>query len=71
MKKKELTSKQLSSVRCPTCGVAAGKGCVLLSGAPRREPHIDRKLSAAETIKKKRIPPGPGRRFSIRAKIDA
>jgi len=62
MKKKELTPKQLSSVPCPTCGVAAGKRCVLLSGTPRREPHVDRKLSAAEAIKTKRIPPSPGRR---------
>ncbi len=62
MKKKELTPKQLSSVPCPTCGVAAGKRCVLLSGTPRIEPHTDRKLSAAEAIKTERIPRGPGRR---------
>jgi CRP/FNR family transcriptional regulator, cyclic AMP receptor protein len=50
MKKKELTTKQMSSVRCPTCGVAAGQRCVLHSGAPRSEPHVDRKLSAIEAI---------------------
>jgi hypothetical protein len=54
MKKRKLTSKQLSSVPCPTCGVATGKRCVLLSGTPRTEPHTDRKLSAAEAIKTKR-----------------
>jgi hypothetical protein len=62
MKKKELTPKQVSSVPCPTCGVAAGKHCVLHSGGPRTEPHVDRKLFAAEAIESKRIPRGPGRR---------
>jgi hypothetical protein len=54
MKKKGLTSKQLSSVPCPTCGAAAGKRCVLQSGGPRREPHRDRKFSASEAIETKR-----------------
>ena len=54
MKKKELTPKQLSSVPCPTCGVAAGERCVLHSGAPRSEPHVDRKFAAAEAAEKKR-----------------
>ena len=62
MKKKDLTAKQLSSVPCPTCGVAPGERCVLHSGALRSEPHVDRKLSAAEAIETKRIPRGPGRR---------
>jgi hypothetical protein len=31
MKKSELTPKQSSSVPCPTCGVAAGKRCVLIN----------------------------------------
>ena len=53
MKKMELTPKQLSSVPCPTCGVAAGKRCVLLSGAPRSEPHVDRKFAATEAIERK------------------
>jgi hypothetical protein len=53
MKKKELTPKQLSSVPCPTCGVAAGRRCVLHSGAPRSEPQIDRKFAATEAIEKK------------------
>jgi hypothetical protein len=62
MKKKDLTAKQLSSVSCPTCGVAAGKRCVLHSGTLRSEPHVDRKFSAAETIERKKFPRGPGRR---------
>jgi hypothetical protein len=53
VKKKELTPKQLSSVSCPTCGVATGKRCVLLSGAPRSNPHVDRRLAAAEAIGRK------------------
>ena len=60
MKIKELTRRQLSSVSCPTCGVAAGESCVLHSGGPRSEPHVDRKLSAAEAVKTKRIPRGAG-----------
>ncbi len=54
MKKKELTPKQLSSVPCPTCGVAAGERCVLHSGAPRSEPHVDRKFSAVEATERQK-----------------
>jgi predicted RNA-binding Zn-ribbon protein involved in translation (DUF1610 family) len=50
MKISELTSKQLISISCPTCGVAAGKKCVLYSGALRSGPHVDRKLLAAEAV---------------------
>ena len=57
MRVSDLTAKQLISVPCPTCGVAPGKRCVLHSGAPRSEPHVDRKFSAAEAIETKRIPP--------------
>jgi len=56
MRMTDLTTKQLSSVSCPTCGVAPGERCLLHSGAPRTEPHLDRKLSAAEAIETKRIP---------------
>jgi hypothetical protein len=49
---KDLALKQFSSVPCPTCGVAAGRRCILHSGIPRTEPHIDRKLAAIEAIKK-------------------
>src|SRR6266850_1049166 len=50
------------SVPCPSCGVASEERCLLHSGTPRSEPHVDRKLSAAEAIVTKRIPRGPGRR---------
>ena len=53
MKKKELTPEQVSSVPCSTCGVAAGERCVLHSGAPRSESHVDRKFAALEAIEKK------------------
>jgi hypothetical protein len=53
MKKKDLTPKQACSVPCPTCGVAAGRRCVLHSGTLRFQPHVDRKLSAIEAIEKK------------------
>jgi hypothetical protein len=53
MKRKELTSEQISVVPCPTCGAAAGECCVLHSGGPRSGPHVDRKFSAAEAIERK------------------
>jgi hypothetical protein len=53
MKKSELTAEQVSSVSCPTCGAAAGEGCVLHSGGPRSEAHADRKFAAIEAIEKK------------------
>ena len=53
LNKKELTPEQLSSVPCPTCGVAAGMRCLLHSGGLRTEPHLERKLSAIEAIKGK------------------
>jgi len=54
MKTKELTTEQLFSVPCPTCGVPAGKPCVLNTGTPRNNPHIDRKFCAADLTKAKR-----------------
>jgi len=39
MKKNELTPKQVSSVPCPTCGVATRKSSVLHSGGPRSRPQ--------------------------------
>jgi hypothetical protein len=50
-------------VLCPLSyvGVAPSEFCLLHSGGPRSEPHVDRKLSAAEAMEKKRIPRGPGR----------
>ena len=62
MRMSDLTAEQLFSVPCPTCGAAPGERCLLHSGAPRSEPHVDRKLCAAEAIETKRIPRGPGPR---------
>ncbi|MHB8503158.1 MAG: zinc finger domain-containing protein [Candidatus Acidiferrales bacterium] len=53
LKKSQLTPKQVSSVPCPTCGVAAGERCVLHSGAPRSESHVDRKFAAIEAAERK------------------
>ena len=52
----ELTLQSLLAVPCPTCGVDAGKDCVLHEGGLRSDPHIDRKLDAAEAIEAKRTP---------------
>jgi len=52
VKTKELTLKQILSVPCTTCGAAIGEACELHTGAPRTEPHRDRKLSAAEAVEK-------------------
>jgi hypothetical protein len=53
VKTKELTLKQILFVPCPTCGAATKEVCELHSGAPRTEPHRDRKLSAAEAVEAK------------------
>jgi hypothetical protein len=53
VKTKELTPKQILSVPCTTCGAAIGEACELHTGAPRTEPHRDRKLSAAEVVETK------------------
>ena len=55
MKKSELTLKQVSCVTCPTCGAPEGKPCELHTGAPRSQPHVDRKFAALEAIEGKRI----------------
>jgi len=53
VKTRELTPKQVLSVPCTTCGAAIGEVCELHTGAPRTEPHRDRKLSAAEAVETK------------------
>jgi len=50
VKAKELTPKQILTVPCAICGAAIGEVCELHTGAPRTEPHRDRKLSAAEAV---------------------
>jgi hypothetical protein len=59
MKMNDLTKKQISSVKCPTCGAGVGRRCELSSGGLRFEPHIDRKLSAGEVVERKRTNVGP------------
>jgi hypothetical protein len=55
MKTKELTRKQILSVRCPTCGVAVGKRCILIAGGTRNKRHRNRRLLAAEALERKGI----------------
>lgn len=55
VKSKELTPKQILSVPCNACGAAVGEVCELHTGAPRTEPHRDRKLSAAEAVEARTI----------------
>jgi len=47
------TPRQQSSVACPTCGVAAGKRCILGAGGLRNGPHAGRRLLAAGAPGKK------------------
>ena len=54
MKIRELTRKEICSIRCPTCGVSKGKRCILVAGGLRNEAHGARKSLAAETVEKKR-----------------
>jgi hypothetical protein len=53
----DLTPQLLLAVPCPTCGVDAGKHCLLHSGELSPDPHIDRKLAATatETIETEKI----------------
>jgi hypothetical protein len=55
MKIKELTPRQLSSVPCPTCGVPVGRRCLLLSGAPRSAPHLERRFCAADAVEREKL----------------
>lgn len=51
----ELTPELLLSIPCPTCGVDAGEFCLLHSGGPSPDPHIDRKLDAVKTIEARTV----------------
>ena len=55
MRMNGMTPELFLSVRCPTCKVASGKHCLLLSGGLRTESHIDRKLAAIEAVETRRI----------------
>jgi len=50
-----MTPELFHSVACPTCSVGPGQRCLLHSGGPRTEPHIDRKLAAIEAVETKGI----------------
>jgi hypothetical protein len=54
---KALTPKQLSSVPCPTCWVAAGKRCHEHTGALRlrNNPHFDREVAAIEAVAARKL----------------
>jgi hypothetical protein len=52
----DLTPQLLLAVPCPTCGVDAGKHCLLHTGELSPDPHIDRKLDATEAIETEKIP---------------
>jgi hypothetical protein len=54
MRMRNVTPALLLSVPCPICEVAAGNPCVFHSGVPRSEPHLDRKILAADTLETKR-----------------
>jgi hypothetical protein len=54
MKISQLTRKQLTSVRCPTCGVASGKRCILVAGVLRSKPHLNRRLMVADSLEAKK-----------------
>jgi len=54
MKTKELTVKQINSVRCTTCWAAIGEPCELHSGGMRFAPHQDRRFAAIDAIETKR-----------------
>jgi hypothetical protein len=64
MRMGDMNPKLVLAVPCPTCGVAVGKGCVLHSGQPRNDPHLDRKLCAIEALESKRAPALGGRSIS-------
>jgi hypothetical protein len=54
MKKTQSVPTVMLDVPCPTCGVPAGKPCVLWLGDLRTEPHASRKVAAFETLEMKK-----------------
>jgi hypothetical protein len=55
MRMRDVAPKYLLAVDCRTCGVAAGKHCLLHGGGLRNEPHIDRKLRAIEAVESRSL----------------
>ena len=43
-----ITTKEILTIRCPTCGAAPGEKCELSTGQPRFEPHQARRFSAVD-----------------------
>ena len=56
VKETDLTPQLLLAVPFPTCGVDAGKHCLLHTGELSPDRHIDRKLDATEAIEAEKIP---------------
>jgi hypothetical protein len=56
MRLTDLTPELLLAVPCGTCGVDAGKECILNTGGLRFEPHVERKLDAAKAIEAQSAP---------------
>jgi hypothetical protein len=52
---KNVTPALLLAVPCPICDMAAGSPCVFGSGVARSEPHLDRKMLAADDVEEKRM----------------
>jgi hypothetical protein len=65
MKMRDLSPKVFKSVRCPRCRVGPGKGCLLLSGGLRNEPHVDRKFAAIKAGEMRRLTIGAAARVKF------
>jgi hypothetical protein len=52
MKKRDLAAKNVSTIPCPTCGAGIGKRCILTTGRPRIEAHVNRRLGALEMLER-------------------
>ena len=50
MKGQKPTLKQVQAIRCPTCGAGPDKRCANSVREPRKEPHRDRRLIAADSL---------------------
>ena len=55
MRMREMTPGLPPAVTCHTCGAAAGTRCLLHSGRPRNDLHINRKLCVFGAVEKQRM----------------
>ncbi len=53
MKRKDLTSPEVSTVPCPTCDADVGEPCRIYSGRKRHTPHVERKFAAMAVLENK------------------